>query len=330
MVSLWITAMLGVFAVGLGQRAAVTLRIARYQRDSLRARLLAEAGLYQAIALLEEDALDPETKDYDTVSACGLNLKGKEPKDVLSCSWSEKKESLRIGYGPADDFVHGLRDEESRINLNLQKGLFDRNKLIVLLELGEVIYPAELAGGIIDWLSASSTNALAKKESLRLPEELLLVLEAFFREKGNTAEAALQQAREAYVKLRDLFSVYGDENTNKLNINTASEKALRVLTRAIAKEGTGDESSADALAALIVSQRNQAPFKDKNAIDGASLGGSPDEQAIFSALKPYLVAKSDHYRIECEGRANNIARRITAVYNRDRKELLYWRESQGR
>ncbi|MBI5144843.1 MAG: hypothetical protein HZA27_01505, partial [Candidatus Omnitrophica bacterium] len=42
-ISLWILAILVVFAVSLAQRAAASLRLARYQRDGLKAYLLAKA-----------------------------------------------------------------------------------------------------------------------------------------------------------------------------------------------------------------------------------------------------------------------------------------------
>ena len=52
MINLWILALLVIFAIGLGHRASINLRLLRYQRDALKASLFANAGINKAVMLL--------------------------------------------------------------------------------------------------------------------------------------------------------------------------------------------------------------------------------------------------------------------------------------
>jgi len=63
MISLWILAILVVFALGLGRRAMMNLRIAKYQKDKLKASCLARAGIKQAIVGIDVNGVtDEESK----------------------------------------------------------------------------------------------------------------------------------------------------------------------------------------------------------------------------------------------------------------------------
>jgi len=68
--------LLSMFAVGLGRRAAINLKLARYQRDSLKARYLALAGVNLAAEVIKGI---PQDRVYLTQTwSTGLDKDNKE------------------------------------------------------------------------------------------------------------------------------------------------------------------------------------------------------------------------------------------------------------
>ncbi len=166
MISLWILVILVIFAFSLGYRASMSLKLARYQRDMLKADYLGRAGVNKALSVLKEDAADSNTGGYDTREECGVNLKGKEAKEIFSLSLKDGDESFDIGCNDSSqDFIYGMRDEESKININ-QTTPFCKKMVFSLLDSKEIEYPAELADALMDWISPGSQIDIAKKEKL--------------------------------------------------------------------------------------------------------------------------------------------------------------------
>ena len=72
MIVLWILAALVLFALGLGHRASIHLKISSFQKDRIKAGFLARAGIQKAIFLLEQDADDPKLRNMIPGKNAGL------------------------------------------------------------------------------------------------------------------------------------------------------------------------------------------------------------------------------------------------------------------
>jgi len=304
MITLWILAILAVFVVGLGYRASVNLTLARYQRDSLKAYYLAKAGINQAI-----------------ISA--------KPDNPLKKNWDDG------GY-----FECALSNEEGKLNINGHSD-FDRDKLSILLILAQVEDAAELTNVIIDWMNPVTTIELAKKEPLKKPEELLLILEYFYQSKGIFDYR--NKAQEAFAKVKDFITTYGD---NKIDLNTAPLRVLEVIFGTTTKEmidsGEADKTIEGAIPNLLsaidgyrqgAQKAGIEPFSstdiNQEAIKKAlGLAGQINDQTkIIDRSVPYFTAIPSNLRIEAKGGFRNTTKRISVVYDRTAKNIVYWHQN---
>ncbi|MBM3250046.1 MAG: hypothetical protein FJZ09_04280 [Candidatus Omnitrophica bacterium] len=322
-ISLWIVAILAVFAIGLAHRGALNLRLARYQRDRLAAGLMARAGINKSVTLADKDGADPNTMGYDTVGECGVNLRGKSPSDYFHQLLGDSGAFFDIGYsGPQGAFTYGMLDEESKININGSSD-FEKKKAYCILNARGVTDAAQLSEAIIDWMNPASTLVYAKKEPLKMPEELLLALENYFREtKGYSDAESGKRARQAYADIESLFTIYGDA---KLNINTATDETIGIYVQAVALNSGLTADVADSITNKLISLGNSGPIKEDTALilDGLT----PDESGLFNQLKNTLKIRSDCLRIDSTGRSRGSSKKITAVYDRANAKFLYWREN---
>jgi hypothetical protein len=327
MITLWITAILVIFALGLGHRAAISLKLARYQKDRLKAYYLAKAGINKAIAILKEDAQDPQTQDYDSIKACGVNLKSKEPQDIFSQNLGSENDNFVIGYYDATKtLIYGMREEEGKININTTGNAnFDRAKVLVLLNTREIENAGELTDMIMNWIKTDSQIDISKKEPLTAPEELLVVLEYFYQSRGD--ENFQDKANDTFNGIKDLFTVFGP-SSGKININTASKDTLAVLAKAVDNEASS--TLIDSLIKQIIDFREgeTGPFITQSAIDNfMNALTNNDERETFGKMRVYLEAKSDYFRVNSRGEALNITRDITLVYDRSNGKIVYWHEN---
>jgi len=330
MFSLWVLTILVIFAVSLGRQAFLDLRLAEYQRDKLKASAWASSGIVRAITVLEKDGVDAKTKDYDIIRECGVNLNGKEPQEIFSYNLGNTGGGFTIGKeGANGEFVYGLSDEESKININ-GTGELDKKKIAVLLRESQVGQSEELAGAIINWITAGSANEAAKKEQFSVPEELQAALDYFYRNQGYPALLSRSRTREVYGRIEGAVTIYGD---SKININTASDEVLRIFILAIA-ENVGERFSdvpkyseaGERLFNKLVELRQSAPLKKEADIVLGNLTGE-EEVNIFAELKPHLKVSSDVFLIPASGKARNIRHYISAVYDRKEQRIVYWHES---
>jgi type II secretory pathway component PulK len=324
MITLWILAILVIFSLGLAHRATINLRLSRYQRDRQKALYLAKAGINKAISLLRQDALDPETKDYDTNEACGVSLKGASAESLFSQDLGKNKGSFKLGYLLSKkEFHYGLRDEESRININGIIGVDNKVLLSELFRFKEIVDYDKIADTVVNWIdSDKEAEAFYKNEKLVVGEELLLILEYFYSQSSLDIKDSQSKAQEAYNKVRDLITVYGSA---KINVNTASEDVLKIISRAIAKSNGKPEAAADNLASRLAAMRGN-PFKNQAAVNSAEIGDA-QEKEIFTLMAPYLVPDSDCFRIEASGSSGSLSKTVVCVYSRSGKKALYWHEN---
>lgn len=231
--ALWIIAILTVFAVSVGRRSAVSLKLTSYNVDRLKAYFIARAGILRVLA---EKNLEYKLDRSHTI-------------DALSQSWSNNEDLFdghRFGDGDytisyeypeievseeENPTIYGLMDEQSRININY----CSKETIANLIESFDIDRDEaeQIAAAIVDWgdedddvTSSKDANFHGAEDSYymglsppyhckNLPfdiiYELLLV-------KGFT--------REVFDKIKDYLTVYGD---GKVNINTAGERVLNAL-----------------------------------------------------------------------------------------------------
>ncbi len=338
MISLWILSLLVIFAVGIGHRASINLKLARYQKESLKAELLANNGIKKAVLLLNEDENNEETKNYDTPGKCGITLKDKETlESIFTQEWDNGSANFKVGYNDSGaNFIYGLRDEERYININgFSSADADFNQT-VLKELFKYILDndteaQELAKIVLDWINSSSQITLAKKEPFRTTEELLPVLEYFYQTiKGNSEIEAQKSARLLFTQIKDLITT---DTNNTINLNTVSYDYLRILASAL--KGSLSITDADINTDFITNMRsfreeNNKYFKttDIETSVSADLGLTVISQKIINQLISLKVvsAVSEHFRIESTGNAGQVNKKITAVYIRKEKRFASWHE----
>jgi type II secretory pathway component PulK len=327
-ISLWIAAILVLFTFGLAHRASLNLKIARNQKNRLKAYNLAKAGINKAIMLAQEDSLDSETKDYDTVLECGVNLKGREPQEIFSENLPAAEEGFRVGfYNDSGEFVYGSSDEESKINVA-------SICLAILLEERQVEAGAELAQTIHSWTTQESSldnlgsAEIPKKEPLHAPEELILALEYFFSSKNILN--AKEKAKGEYEKFKDFVTIYGN---NKINVNTATAETLDNLASAFTLQNNLQIDTL-ALAQRIIELRGNPQrkyYKDlaqlqQDVQDDQNL--DVEQKGFFTSfLLPHLKCRCDYLRIRSIGYVGSLAREINMVYDRLAKRVVYWREN---
>lgn len=246
-ITLWILSILTLFAIGLGYRMSLELKVVGYYRDSLKSFYIAKAGIQRAIA----------EKEREYKKGMGLEI------DALSEPWANDEEVFKkaqVGDGTFtvsyrlrendfdEDFsvLYGMMDERSKININKVSLEILRN----LLRLcgAEEEEAKSIAACIIDWRDTNGDPVLdgvlgligaedLYYQSLEMPyhcknadfdcaEELLLVKgvtpELFYGEDRD--EDGILSAQEEGIK--NYVTVYGD---GSINVNTARLMVLKAF-----------------------------------------------------------------------------------------------------
>ena len=311
----WVLILLIIFSISLTRRALLNLRISYYQQDRLKALNFAKAGVKYAIDLLDKDMKDFQTKNYDSIFECGVNLKGKSPQDIFKRNFGNKNDGFIIGYKNLDgDFIYGVQDIQAKININnLKNENFIKEGLIFS---GFEKDAVDLSIKIKEWINELKEDDEEKRHyknsKLKIEEELLLILEDFYKDKD--------LAKENYNKIREIFTTFGD---NKININTASFEVLTIITNAIVKANSKELSLTPIIVEKIISYRSQKVFKNEQEIVDF-LSEEDDLREIFEEMKDYLTTKSDYFKINVVGRANKVVKNITTIYDRKNRKIIYY------
>jgi type II secretory pathway component PulK len=308
-------AFLTLFAVGLGHRAALNLRIVRYQRDRLKACYLAKAGIKRVIEELDKD--NNETDTLKETWSTGVDSNNNRIFDHIEI----KKDS-------GDKFnIKSVLDEKGRFNLNgasasLLAGLFlSKSKIQAAPDcetLSNLIlaYRGEQIQGMSDILGF-------KKAQFSAPEELLLVLEYYFKSKNDGSFK--QSASVLYSQIKDYITVCPAGSANlRINLNTVSADGLTILLESIAQDT--EKSLIPGLAQAIIDFRNGPSFVAFTEPQLLDIKLDQRYNDLLNELGPYLIFNSDYFRIESEGLVGNSKKHITVVYNRQVKKNIYWHE----
>lgn len=322
MIMLWLLALLVIFAVSLGHRGLINLKLTRYQRDGLKAYYLAESGIKKSIALLDGD----ENKNYDSFDepwSSGRDIQDKpilnniRIKDNYAGSFS-----VKYLYDKKNSDYRCISDEERRINLNGIDSEEKREILSELFKFAEVNNPEELKRIIVDWIDPNPQSLpgeeIFKNQPLKLPEELLLILEYYYERNAGDKIYACKKAQEVYSKIKDLITVYPEDGKIRININTASRDVLMILANSIAQDE--QLKYVDTIIGAIIEKR---PFeKMESAITDVDAFSSDDDN-LANNLKKYLDVCSHYFKIESTGNIGNVSKKIAVIYNRDAKEIVY-------
>jgi len=330
--TLWIMAILSLFALGVGFRASIEVRLNKYNFDKLEAVYLAKAGFLKSMELLGKD-----TNEYDNLYACGITLEaGKKLEDLFASVANKLGDgSFSICYKSKNEkgnsgIFYGMMDEERKINLNFDKlapgNLAEYKRIIKGLSPNMT---DEIVNAVIDWQDTDDNRTYpggaedfeyeaelgysSKDERFSVPEELLLV-------KGVTAEL--------YKEIKDNITTFG---SGKININTASEGVLT----AVIDDGKGTYAS---LIENIIKFRQGEDGLDGTSDDGTflnvvelmGLAEENFEKDRISQMSSLFSVKSDTFRIESRGEASKIIKEITFVAERTaekgKKGILYYHE----
>lgn len=306
----WILTILVIFAIGLGHRASIELKISRYQRDRLKANLLAKAAINRMIYELGKDG-----NNYDTPQESWANNKKIFAKIMLSQNQSDYSS---VSNDESDEKVFGAIDEERKININ------DANIKIIeelFTQKGFGVDSRAISQILREWVSTKKeedeSKNFFKNEKLTATQELIPILEYFYQDK--------ERAQKVYNTIKGCVTVYGK---SKINVNTASSDVLLILAYGCAQDdqqGAVAEKLVDTLIKLRQEESNKG-FKD---IAGITLKAnfSPAELSLFDNLIPLLTVKSNYFNIKVKGVSSNISKDIEAVFDRENKQMVFWHEN---
>lgn len=328
MISLWIMAILVIFALGLGHRASLSLRLSSYQRDRLKADYLANSGINRAIEQLKKD-----TNGYDSLSETWST--GKDAKGNLFLKDAKISQdyagTFTIGYLQAQENNQYwcMQDEERKININATTA-FDKNKISALLNNKQVESADKLTDVIINWISPDSQIEVAKKERFKVSEELLLALEYFYQ--GQDA----RKVQNAFSMLKGLITTYTD---GRINLNTASLEVIDISIQALLKttpiESLTPADPENLLTRIMRFREAEGIFDREDPADIiAKLNGidtplNDGQKNIITQLvsNNLVTVRSNNFRIEAAGKVGNVTKNITAIYSRQNQKIVYWHEN---
>lgn len=285
----------------VGARAAQT---GAFGRDSIRAGLVAEAGVAAARVALREDA---EDNNYDTLDEI----------------WSRPVPPIDLGEGTIQIVVE---DEERKININrlvLANGNApDDQRLAVFRRLLEILeIDPSLADAVVDWLDndetprvggAESSFYLSRKFPYKAKNDLFDTVEELRLVRGVTPEV--------FEKLRPFVTVH---SSGKVNINTAPVPVLMALSAGQDAADVGEitESAANE----IVEYRKDAPFQKIEEIRNVSPFLSDLYQK--TRFRDLIDVRGTAFHIRSTGEFTGTTRVVDCVGLRTGKTIQwrYWR-----
>ena len=284
----------------VGARSAQT---GAFGRDSIRAGLVAEAGIAAARVALREDEGD---NNYDTLDEI----------------WSRPVPPIDLGEGTIHIVVE---DEERKININrlvLTNGNApDDQRLAVFQRLLEILdIDPSLADAVVDWLDndetprvggAESAFYLSRKFPYKSKNDLFDTVEELRLVRGVT--------QEVFEKIRPFITVY---SSGKVNINTAPAQVLMALSAGQGEADVGEIT--EALANEIVEYRKDAPFQKIEEIRNVS----PFLSDLYkTVLRDLLDVRGTAFHVRSTGEFTGTVRVIDSVGIRAGKAIhwRYWR-----
>ncbi len=306
-VALLVTLMILVLVVGLvwdvfhiGARTAQT---GAYGRDSIRAELVAEAGIGAARIALREDRKD-------------------NANDTLDEVWSRPVPPIELGDGTIQITVE---DEERKFDLNklvmTNGNAPDEKRIAIFRRLLEILeIDPSLADAVVDWLDNDNTPRVGGAES-DYYESLPFPYKAKndFFDTVDELRLVRGVTPEIFEKLRPFVTVYGD---GLINLNTAPKPILMALSGypGAADIGTITEETADE----IIAYRKDTPFQNVADIQKVSPLLSNLYHSVL-VFREVTTVKSETFHIRSVGEVAGTSRVIDAVGIRTAGGAIQWR-----
>ena len=341
-ISLWILVILALGAVGLGHRAAVTARLADYQKEKLKAACLARAGFNAAVSLLRIDRDANAVDHLNETWSTGVDPQTNMPLFENQPIQPERADnfSVRYLYDAQKNRYLCMSDEERKISIKAFDALRQKQFFELLVDLD---WDRDRCSALVDliaaWIKETSGPATAADEErfykhapLAATEELLPILEFFYMR--DHEEQPRLKARQAYEKIADYITVYTD---GTLNINTASALVLHAAMNALVLAGDLEavEGDVDDLVRRIITYRGQGgvfadvdPSATAAALEAIGAPLDTGQKNILSSLKPLTSVQSSIFRIEARGvTAKKISHDVIGVASRrGTPKILFWHE----
>ncbi len=353
--SLWMVAILAVFAVSIGRQSAISLKLTSYDIDKLKAYFIARAGITRVLA--------EKKLEYKNNLSIGV--------DALSQPWANNKKlfdnhrfgdgSYTVGYEyplpGGDDSVpvtlYGLMDEESKININTVTDEIISN-LLVYFDIDEDD-AMDIAGAIIDWRDVDNVVASSEDKLLYGAENtyyqgLLPGYDCKNSDFDTIYELLLVKGVGPQIlnTIKPYITVFGGGG---VNINSASEPVLSALMGpdfsnlpskiANFREGEDDiiGTSDDAwfsFGSTVIDRGKEGLVEIKNLQDAqwyANIYGITNDEYkrirdLISGFDTQLNVTSDTYRAIVLAQVKKVKIKLEAVYSFENKEksplIKYW------
>ncbi len=290
-----------------GTRAAQS---GAYGRDSIRAALLADAGIQAGQAILREDG--KKTNAYESYN------------DI----WALTQPPFELGDGT---ITLTIEDEERKININKlvgAKGIgVDTHWLPVFRRLLEVLkIDTSVADAVIDWMDtdespsgvggAESSYYLALRYPYKCKNDFFDTIEELRLVRGVTPEV--------FEKLRPYVTV---NSSGRVNLNTAPKAVIMALSAGQGETYAGeiDEKAADAL----IASRQDRPFRNTNTLKTDLAAVSPVLGDIYTMtfFRNLIDIRSSTFHLRATGDVGGTQRTIDAVGFRGGTVIQwrYWR-----
>lgn len=361
-VTTWILAILTLFAIGVGFRSGLEIKLTDYSLDRLKALYIAKGGIKRAVM----------EKWIEYIEGKSLGI------DAFSEPWSNNEEffkDVKLGEGKftlsyfpqeldrADKeiILYGLEDETSRININYNKSMPVLKNL--LLNSGLNLEQAEdIVASIEDWrdeddipksigeitsgaedsyYQALDSPYLTSGRSFKAFEELLLVkgvTDELFYDKDKNGNGKIEQNEKGLINFITLFG------EGRININTAPKEALEatfgigypeLASKVIdyrkgvdGKIGTDDDRWFT-MGEFVIERgkRGLVEVKDLNDENwyGNIFGIQDSEYKRIKGLvgaQMVLSTSSDFYRASAVATVNKVKKSITTIFKFNRPSVV--------
>lgn len=288
-----------IFRIGTRSLAA-----GAHGRDSIRAVLLAEAGVQAARVALRENFKDNQ-------------------HDTLNEIWSRPAPPIELGDGTIEVRVE---DEERKIDINrivLPNGNApDEQRLAVFRRLLQVLdLDTRIADAVVDWLDNDETPRVGGAEST-----YYLALPVPYKAKNDLFDTVgeLRLVRgvtpEVFSRLAPFVTV---SSSGKVNINTASKEVLMSLAAGqdAAEGGAIDEAAAN----QIIEYRALSPFERPEDIEKVSL--QLRDLYRRTRFRDLIDVRGTVWHVRSSGDSAGTVRTVDAVGVRTGNDIQwrYWR-----
>lgn len=328
----WILAILTLFAVGIGFRVGIEIKLTGYNLDRLKALHIAKAGVRAAITEKWREYVEGVSLSADAYSEPWAN----NPELFKDARAGDGVFTLSYNTGERDRadkeiILYGLEDESAKININSRNSSESIRNLLMSsgLELEEaqaIVTGIEGWGGPAEEGESAQSDYPVEVQNAEVVEGgTFVAIEELMHVSGVTEEI--------YEKvLKKSVTPYGD---GRVNINTASADTLSAvfgpgygdLAAKVAdfrrgvdgKLGTDDDRWFVSGAAIIDREdRGMVEVKDLNDENWyGNIFGITDIEykrvRTLAASTGVLATTSDHYRASCEARIGKIKKDVTTV-----------------